>query len=131
VNKVIQISVVSLAFLCVSSGSLHAEENVCIPEAAKMTAEAAAGLNAMSLLCGKATTLEVDSSRRQLAIEGPRGYPCAKESFIKWYDARFNEARHESSLASKSQKQQVCAGLEQVKAMSEEILKGLQSAVKK
>jgi hypothetical protein len=128
--KTINISFVSLALLAGFHSSSYAEEDVCLPQAAKMTAEAAAGLNAMVKLCRKATSLEVENSRKQIAASGPQSYPCAKDAFMKWYDTRFDGAMRDWSIASKAQQQQVCAGLDQFKAMSEELLKGLQTVAK-
>lgn len=98
-------------------GTIHAKEKVCLPEAAKSTAEMAAGLNVMQLVCGKTTAIEMENSRKKIEMEGRNGYPCAKDSFVKWYDARLNEAKYEASMASKDQKKKMCEGLNQMENM--------------
>jgi hypothetical protein len=104
--------------------------DVCLPEAAKSTAEVAAGLSAMVKLCKKASEADLTLSRKEIASNAAEAYPCAKDTFMVWYDARWNEAMGNWNVATKAQKEQVCAGLEQFKAMSEEMLKSLQSVRK-
>jgi hypothetical protein len=123
--KTLNISFVSLALLAGFHSQVQAAD-VCLPEAAKSTAELFAKLSAITKLCDRGTALETDNSRKELLTNVSEIYPCTKDTFAKWYDDYFNEAELTWSTASKAQQQQLCAdGPKQAISVPMELLKEL------
>jgi hypothetical protein len=123
--KTINIFVISIALTAAFQLPAHAED-VCLSEAAKPLAESLASLNAIVKFCNRATTLEVENSKKTIVSSVAEVHPCSKENFVQWYDDSFNESILAISTASIAKQKELCTGgPTEAIAMPVELLTGM------